>query len=78
MNEHVFKGKWKEMKGDIQRTWGKLTNDDIDRAQGNLKVLYGSVQQKYGSKYSEFENKMEELFKGIEKKIDKVAKDIRK
>lgn len=31
VNENTTKGKWLEMKGDIQKAWGKLTDDDLDK-----------------------------------------------
>ncbi len=30
MNWDVAKGNWKQMKGQVQQKWGKLTNDDLD------------------------------------------------
>lgn len=48
MNEDVFEGRWKQLKGDMKRTWGKLTDDDLDRAEGNRDKLVGSLQERYG------------------------------
>lgn len=48
MNEDVFEGRWKQFKGDMKRTWGKLTDDDLDRAEGNRDKLVGSLQERYG------------------------------
>ena len=36
MNEDILKGKWKQMKGDVQKKWGKLTDDDIEEAAETL------------------------------------------
>ena len=41
-------GQWKQIKGDIQRTWGKLTDDEIEKAKGNVKSLAGIIQEKFG------------------------------
>lgn len=35
-NENTIKGKWLEIKGEIQKSWGKLTDDEIDKTQGDL------------------------------------------
>jgi uncharacterized protein YjbJ (UPF0337 family) len=48
MNEDIFEGRWKQIKGDVKRTWGKLTDDDLDRAEGNRDKLVGSLQERYG------------------------------
>ena len=29
MNTDVIKGKWQQIKGDLQKTWGKITNAAI-------------------------------------------------
>jgi uncharacterized protein YjbJ (UPF0337 family) len=32
MNSDVFEGKWKQIRGEAKSWWGKLTDDDLDRA----------------------------------------------
>ena len=48
MNKDVFEGKWKQIRGEAKAWWGKLTDDDLDRAAGKLDVLTGIIQEKYG------------------------------
>src|SRR5659263_779115 len=48
MNEDVLKGKWKEIKGGFKEKWGKLTDDDLTKVEGNKEKLLGLLQQKYG------------------------------
>ena len=48
INENIVKGQWKEIKGEIQKKWGQLTNDDLDRVQGDVKALEGLMQKKLG------------------------------
>ena len=48
MNEDFLKGKWTEAKGEIQKTWGNLTGDELEKTKGDLKAIAGLVQQKYG------------------------------
>jgi uncharacterized protein YjbJ (UPF0337 family) len=48
MNTDVIKGKWTQLKGEIQNQWGKLTNDDVDQIQGNADKLIGKLQERYG------------------------------
>lgn len=48
MSKDYFEGRWEEVKGDVQKQWGKLTNDDLDVAKGDMKVLVGKLQEKYG------------------------------
>jgi uncharacterized protein YjbJ (UPF0337 family) len=48
MNKDVFEGKWHEMKGKVKEQWGKLTDDDLDRAEGKGEQLIGLLQKRYG------------------------------
>ena len=48
MNKDIFEGKWKEMRGQVRETWGKLTDDDLDKAGGKADQLIALLQQKYG------------------------------
>lgn len=48
MNSDIFKGKWKQLRGQIQQQWGDLTNDDLDRMQGTQTEFEGLLQERYG------------------------------
>ena len=48
MNEDTMKGQWKQLVGEAKRQWGKLTDDDLLRAEGDVENLAGSVQERYG------------------------------
>jgi uncharacterized protein YjbJ (UPF0337 family) len=48
MNQDIFAGKWKEARGTVRGWWGKLTDDDLDKAAGKSDQLVGLLQQKYG------------------------------
>lgn len=43
-----LEGKWNEVKGQIQKRWGALTNDDLMRVRGNSEALVGVIQQRTG------------------------------
>jgi len=48
MNQDIFEGKWKEMRGQVKEWWGKLTDDDLEQIGGKADQLIGLLQQKYG------------------------------
>ena len=48
MNQDVFEGKWKQVRGQAKEWWGKLTDDDLDRVGGKYEQFVGLIQQKYG------------------------------
>ena len=60
MNKDTFEGKWEQVKGDVQKKWGKLTNDDLDVVKGDAKKLVGKLQDKYGMTKEEAEKQVNE------------------
>ena len=48
MNADILEGEWKQMRGQVKEWWGKLTDDDLDRAEGKADRLVGLLQEKYG------------------------------
>jgi uncharacterized protein YjbJ (UPF0337 family) len=48
MNSDVLKGKWKQLKGNVRKQWGQLTDDEVDEIAGDAEDLVGKVQERYG------------------------------
>ena len=48
MNKDILEGQWKQIRGEAKAWWGKLTDNDLDRAAGKFDVLAGLLQEKYG------------------------------
>ncbi len=61
MNKETLKGKWEQLKGNVQKQWGKLTDDDIEVIQGNAKVLVGKLQERYGMTKEEAQKAVDEF-----------------
>jgi uncharacterized protein YjbJ (UPF0337 family) len=61
MNENVISGKWKEIKGELQKLWGRLTDDEIEQAKGDLSSFTGTVQRKYGSAQDDVRRQFNDL-----------------
>ncbi|MEA9355722.1 CsbD family protein [Bacteriovorax sp. PP10] len=62
LNEDTLKGKWKEAKGEIQKMWGKLTDDDLEKAKGDMTALTGIIQQRYGESKESVQTKLNDYF----------------
>jgi uncharacterized protein YjbJ (UPF0337 family) len=58
MNAEQIKGQWKQIKGEIRKQWGKLTNDELERIAGEKDVLVGTLQKKYGITKEEAEKQV--------------------
>ncbi|GAB2675313.1 CsbD family protein [Aliiglaciecola sp. 3_MG-2023] len=61
MNDDQVKGNWKELKGKVQKNWGKITDDELDKMEGTRKELVGKVQQSYGKSKEEAEKQVDQF-----------------
>ena len=48
MNRDTLKGQWTQLKGQVRKQWGKLTDDEVDQIQGDTEILMGKLQERYG------------------------------
>jgi uncharacterized protein YjbJ (UPF0337 family) len=48
MNQDIIKGKWQQLRGKLKEKWNKLTDDDVDMAEGHREYLVGKLQERYG------------------------------
>ncbi|MDG4867661.1 CsbD family protein [Guyparkeria sp. 1SP6A2] len=65
MDPEQIKGNWKQIKGDIKKEWGKLTDDDLVEAEGHRDYLIGKIQERYGINKDEAREQVE----AFEKKL---------
>ncbi len=48
MNTLEIKGDWKIIKGQLKQKWAKLTDDDLQFAEGKHDELIGRIQKRTG------------------------------
>jgi uncharacterized protein YjbJ (UPF0337 family) len=63
MNSDIFDGKWKQIRGQVKIWWGKLTDDDLDKVEGNFDKMIGLLQTKYGYTRQQAEEELEKRTK---------------
>ncbi len=66
MNWDQVKGRWGEMKGMARQKWGDLTDDELDKIEGNREELVGTLQRKYGIGKEEAEKQADEFANSME------------
>ncbi|HEY3311725.1 MAG TPA: CsbD family protein [Anaerolineales bacterium] len=78
MNRDILEGKWKQVRGEAKTWWGKLTDDDLDRASGKFDVLSGLLQERYGytrqRAADEIEKRMTEFETNLKSKTQPVPR----
>ncbi len=60
MNNDRTQGSWEQVKGHVQKTWGKLTHDDLAVIEGDRKLLAGKIQERYGIAQDEAQKQVDE------------------
>ena len=55
-----IQGNWKLMSGSVRHEWGKLTHNDVEQIKGNVEVLAGKIQDRYGVAEAEARKQIEQ------------------
>lgn len=48
MDKNIIQGKWKEIKGDLRKMWGNITDDEWEQTKGDATAIAGVLQKRYG------------------------------
>jgi uncharacterized protein YjbJ (UPF0337 family) len=59
MNWEQVRGNWNQAKGELKKQWGKLTDDDFARINGERDMLVGRIQERYGYAKEQAEREVE-------------------
>ena len=68
MNQDIIQGKWTQIKGSLKTKWGKLTDDDLSRMDGNHQYLVGKLEERYGWDKEQAERQIREFEHDLGKK----------
>ena len=68
MNATHFKGLWNEFKGELKQKWGKFTNDDLLKIEGDYDKFTGLVQERYADKKDEVTRWADEWYRSSQMK----------
>jgi uncharacterized protein YjbJ (UPF0337 family) len=62
MNKNQAKGSWNQLKGEIKKRWGAITDDDLMEAEGDIQKLAGKIQKRTGDKQADIERWLKENY----------------
>ena len=54
-----WEGRWDQLNGKAQQTWGDLTNDDLDVAEGNYDEFVGKIKERTGESTEDIKRKLD-------------------
>jgi len=61
INQQTLQGNWNELKGQLRKHWGQLTDDDVSKFDGNVDQLVGLIQRKTGEGREAIEKYLDQL-----------------
>lgn len=76
MNSDTLQGKWKQLRGNIKETFGKLTDDDLLQADGNVDQMQGALQERYGYTKEKAQAEWNKFAKSHENRTQDVKADL--
>jgi len=64
MTKLEVKGDWNIAKGKLKQKWAKLTDDDLQYAEGKHEELFGRIQKRTGETREAVEKAVKEICSG--------------
>jgi len=61
INVQGLQGQWNQLKGEVKKKWGQLTDDDLRWSNGNIDQLIGRIQERTGEKREAIEKYFDQL-----------------
>lgn len=61
MNKEQVQGKAEQLKGEIKKTWGKLTDNDFMLLEGKRDQFLGKITEHYGLAKEDAETKLKAM-----------------
>lgn len=61
INVQGLQGHWNDLKGEVKKRWGQLTDDDLKWAGGNIDQLVGRIQERTGESQDAIEKYLGQL-----------------
>jgi len=65
MNWDRIEGNWRQIMGSARERWGKIADDDLEKAGGRRDQLVGRVQERYGIARDEAQKQVDEWAKAL-------------
>lgn len=70
LTKSTEKENWLKMKVELQKTWGKLTHEELDKSKRDIKAIGGMIQQRHGEPLEKSRTRLTEIFKKYEQSKD--------
>jgi len=53
-----WEGRWDQLKGKARKLWGQITDDELEKAQGDYEQVIGLIKERTGRTYEEIDQQL--------------------
>jgi len=76
INSQELKGRWNDVKGQVKKKWGQLTEDDLQWNSGNIDQVVGRIQERTGERREAIEQFLGNLTAGGASAVSQAAETV--
>ncbi|QEH37430.1 hypothetical protein OJF2_60210 [Aquisphaera giovannonii] len=76
INVQGLQGRWNQLKGEVKKQWGQLTDDDLNWSGGNIDHLVGRIQQRTGESRENIEKYFDRLMSEGSSTVSKAVEQV--
>ncbi|MDT8305035.1 MAG: CsbD family protein [Anaerolineae bacterium] len=69
MSTDILQGKWGEISGEVKKQWGRLTDDDLLKIEGQRDKLEGALRKRYGFSRKAAEEEVDSFLEDAESRL---------
>lgn len=62
-------GNWKQLVGKVKETWGELTDDDLDKFNGQRDQLEGLIEERTGESRAAIRRTIDKLSESVKDRV---------
>jgi len=63
--QESIKGNWHELKGNVKKQWGKLTDDDLMQINGDKEILIGKIMKSYAKSREDAQKEVDRFYRDL-------------
>lgn len=71
LSESQHEAKWNEIKSGVRNLWGRLSEEEVEAAKGNLTELSTKIEDRYNESKETIKEKFEALMDSFDNDTDK-------
>lgn len=60
-----WEGRWDQLKGSAKKIWGNLTDDELDKVEGDYDKTVGIIKEKSGETLEDIEGKLDREYRDV-------------